>query len=280
VAIFLDGVPLNETDGYADTNVIIPLEIEKVEVIKGPSSVLYGNYASGGTVSYYTIKSGDFTRFRFNLGSFKTTDNSGVIARSSEKLDQVYAFQIYHTDGYRKNSEWNKQNVAGRWTYHMTDKFTGTLGLRAFNSEWDSAGYVPSYMGPKEFVDDGSGEGNGGKNKKFEARIDLNYQINDDSKMMFYAWGNDQDYTRYYLGFLNVPPVADPVNGYRIGGDERYNQRHVWGTGTSYNYDGTINGRKLIFVTGVDYTRESENRERWNLLWGDRSKKRLSIQGL
>ncbi|PXF57899.1 MAG: hypothetical protein C4B58_08285 [Deltaproteobacteria bacterium] len=40
-AIFLDGVPLNEGDGYADTNIVNPEEIERVEVTKGPVSALY-----------------------------------------------------------------------------------------------------------------------------------------------------------------------------------------------------------------------------------------------
>ena len=40
-AIFLDGIPLNEGDGYADTNIINPDEIERVELIKGPASALY-----------------------------------------------------------------------------------------------------------------------------------------------------------------------------------------------------------------------------------------------
>jgi iron complex outermembrane receptor protein len=263
VAIFLDGVPLNETDGYADTNVIIPLEIDHVDVIKGPSSVLYGNYASGGAVSYYTIKSGDFTRLRLNYGSFNTVDTSGVLARSGEKLDQVYAFQVYHTDGYRANSDWDKQNVAARWTYRPTEKLSATLGLRSFHSEWDSAGYVPDYFSPKDWVNDGSGQGNGGKKKRFEARLDVNYELNDDSKLMFYTWANDQDFTRYYVNYMPYAP-----DGTRNSGDERFHQREVWGLGTSYNLDGQIGGRDFVFVAGVDFSRESENRERWNLKWG------------
>jgi len=51
VAIYMDGIPLNEGDGYADTNIVNPEEIERVELIKGPVSALYGNYASAGTGS-------------------------------------------------------------------------------------------------------------------------------------------------------------------------------------------------------------------------------------
>ncbi|NJL59965.1 MAG: Plug domain-containing protein, partial [Desulfobacteraceae bacterium] len=48
-AFFVDGVPLNEStshgDGYADVNSIIPEDIDYIEIIKGPSSALYGQFA-------------------------------------------------------------------------------------------------------------------------------------------------------------------------------------------------------------------------------------------
>ncbi|WDT80317.1 MAG: Plug domain-containing protein [Candidatus Manganitrophus sp.] len=53
-AVFVDGAPLNESnshaDGIADFNIIIPEEIERIEVIRGPFSALYGNYARGGAL--------------------------------------------------------------------------------------------------------------------------------------------------------------------------------------------------------------------------------------
>ena len=48
VAATLDGIALNEAtshaDGYFDLNVVVPLELDKVNVYRGPVSVLQGNY--------------------------------------------------------------------------------------------------------------------------------------------------------------------------------------------------------------------------------------------
>lgn len=59
----LDGISLNEaeghSDGYADTNIIIPLEVESLTVYKGPVSPLYGNFARGGVMAYQTRKGGE-----------------------------------------------------------------------------------------------------------------------------------------------------------------------------------------------------------------------------
>ena len=262
-AIYLDGVPLNETDGYADTNIVIPEEIEMVEVIKGPASALYGNYASAGVVHFMTIKSGDFTRFKARYGSFNTQEAVFSIARTDDKLDQVYTGQLYHTDGYQDNSDWDKQNASGRLTYHFTDKLEATLGMRFFNSTWDAPGYIPEPVydnRPESAVSDV----NGGKKKRVDGRVDVNYTLTENSKILFYGWGYDQDFTRWYQNWIS----SSQQEGSNYG-NERYMQRKVFGTGASYNYLGQILGRDTSLIVGLDYMREDDNRERWNLVVGD-----------
>ncbi|HNW29615.1 MAG TPA: Plug domain-containing protein, partial [Spirochaetota bacterium] len=60
MGVYLDGIPLNEYyghgGGYADPNILIPMELDKVLVYKGPSSALYGNFSRGGTIVYITKK--------------------------------------------------------------------------------------------------------------------------------------------------------------------------------------------------------------------------------
>lgn len=59
IAMQVDGVPLNESaghaDGYADMNIIVPLNIQEIDVYKGPSSVLFGNYANGGSIDRKSV---------------------------------------------------------------------------------------------------------------------------------------------------------------------------------------------------------------------------------
>lgn len=262
-AIFLDGVPLNETDGYADTNTIIPEEIDRVEIVKGPASALYGNYASAGSVAFHTIKSGDFTRAKLRYGSFDTADGVFTLARKEGRLDQVYAAQVYHTDGYQDNSEWNKLNGAGRWTYHFSDQFEATLGLRAFSSSWDSPGYIPEDV-YNDSPTDAVSEVNGGKKDRREARLDMGYRLSDSSKVLLYGWTNTQDFTRWYQNW--VSPAQAPGSNY---GDERFFQRFVYGSGGSYNFLGDIAGREAKLVVGVDWMYERESRERWRLKVGE-----------
>ena len=77
-AIAIDGILLNEgeshADGYADMNVIIPLELDHAEVYKGPSSPLFGNFARGGAVSFHTRKTGEYNEYQMIGGSYETFD--------------------------------------------------------------------------------------------------------------------------------------------------------------------------------------------------------------
>ena len=62
VGMVLDGIPLNEAmshdDGYADLNVVVPLEIGNFEVCRGPVSALYGNFNRGGLIAIETRRGG------------------------------------------------------------------------------------------------------------------------------------------------------------------------------------------------------------------------------
>lgn len=93
--ILLDGVPMNKTDGGSiNWNRIDPENIEKIEVIKGPVSALYGSNGMSGVVNIITkepslLNGGDVsvsygtyntigTRARYNFSKIK--ENKGFFS--------------------------------------------------------------------------------------------------------------------------------------------------------------------------------------------------------
>ena len=257
-AIFLDGIPLNEGDGYADTNIINPDELERVEIVKGPSSVLYGNYASAGSIAYYTKKHVDHNHLKLQYGAHNTYEANFVGGLSSEDWDQVYSIQTYHTDGYQDNSKWDRLNAAARVTRHLTDRLDVRLSLRGFNSDWDA----PGYINEDKFDDDPTqavSETNGGGKDRVEGRVDLDFQLSADSKLLLNVWGYDQEFWRWYANDPTGLPATEVI------GNLRNFKRKVYGAGTSYNFLGTIVQRELSVIIGADYMIEDIGRERWRL---------------
>lgn len=54
VQVFEDGFPVTQPDGLTRTDLTDPHAYSSVDVVQGPSSSLYGNYATGGAINFHT----------------------------------------------------------------------------------------------------------------------------------------------------------------------------------------------------------------------------------
>jgi outer membrane receptor protein involved in Fe transport len=88
VAATLDGIPLNEAmshaDGYFDLNVVVPLELDQVNVYRGPVSVLQGNYNRAGLLELRTRRSGSYAELDVSAGSHGMFDAQAALGRELE----------------------------------------------------------------------------------------------------------------------------------------------------------------------------------------------------
>jgi outer membrane receptor protein involved in Fe transport len=105
VGFYYDGIPLNDNgraDNYSDISILVPLEIESVEITKGPASASYGKGNAAGTTSFQGIKRGTFNRLTLKLGMYKTVDVHGIIAKDFENsfiTSTLFRFTIRHLAG-------------------------------------------------------------------------------------------------------------------------------------------------------------------------------------
>lgn len=58
LVIFEDGFPVTQPDGLSRSDLIDPRAYAAIDVIRGPSSALYGNYATGGALNFRTRPGG------------------------------------------------------------------------------------------------------------------------------------------------------------------------------------------------------------------------------
>ena len=59
VRVLVDGIPLNEPGGVLDLGRITLDDIERIEIVRGPASVLYGSEAVTGVIQLFTRRGGD-----------------------------------------------------------------------------------------------------------------------------------------------------------------------------------------------------------------------------
>ncbi len=68
VRVLVDGVPLNEPGGVLDLGRITLDDVERIEVVRGPASVLYGSEAVTGVIQIFTRTGDGATRVQSELG--------------------------------------------------------------------------------------------------------------------------------------------------------------------------------------------------------------------
>jgi len=79
--VLIDGVPINKSDGgTVNFNLIDPLLVDRMEVVKGPSSALYGGNAIGGVINIISAIPEEKLSGRLKLGYSTYNTMSGNLA--------------------------------------------------------------------------------------------------------------------------------------------------------------------------------------------------------
>lgn len=254
VGVVLDGIPLNEAmshaDGYVDLNVIVPLEIERFTLYKGPVSALYGNFNRAGLMAIETRKRGEYREVDASLGSHSTVDLQGAWGLKLGEGEYLnLAAQHDRTDGFRAQSDDHRSTLAGRWSKRISADLDVALSGRWHEADGDSPGYVTA----AQFAQNPYGKDpramNDGANKHFATlRADVNYALSPDVKLLTFAYTTQQDFTRWF---------SRPVNATTWRQREETYDRNVHGAGTSLNGRTPVAGTLLNWVAGLETFREA-----------------------
>jgi len=107
-ALYIDGVRVDSQDGTSLLGggvpwALIPVsQIERIEVLRGPASAVYGADAMGGVVQIFTRRGqGALTPYlNFGAGSLNTQKTSAGFSGSHDRLDYALGIGYESTDGY------------------------------------------------------------------------------------------------------------------------------------------------------------------------------------
>lgn len=144
VVVLVDGVKLNAPDlSGVDFTTLSLEQIEKIEVIRGGGSVMYGDGAVGGVINIVTRK-GKQTKADLygSYGSFDTLDTSlNASLGNAGTSGSLNAFH-YQTHGYRENSFLDKNQVTGNLAHQFTSALQLQAGFRVHGDEYGLPGPV------------------------------------------------------------------------------------------------------------------------------------------
>jgi outer membrane receptor for ferrienterochelin and colicins len=144
--LMIDGVPENNIIGSNDmAGPAYNLHnVERIEIIWGPASALYGANAFGGVINIITKKGADINGLQFEkgYGSFNTSLDKIMFGINKSKFDIAISGSLYSTDGPKftnRDPNYTASYVNKAYSFTGTISYTGkqsktTLGTRIYDT--------------------------------------------------------------------------------------------------------------------------------------------------
>ena len=150
VLVLVDGNPQYQgIFGHPLGDAYVASDVEKVEIIHGPASFLYGSNAMAGVINIITKKQHD-EGLKVNVGasygSYNTQKYYGTVGYKKDKLSLFASINHDQTDGTRANTDFNINNGYAKVGYEINKKFNliADFSIAKFNANDNGSIYLPA----------------------------------------------------------------------------------------------------------------------------------------
>ncbi|MEO7802509.1 MAG: TonB-dependent receptor [Ginsengibacter sp.] len=159
--LMIDGIPENNIIGSNDmAGPAYSLHnVERLEIIWGPASALYGANAFGGVINIITKKGGDVNGLQYEkgYGSFNTSVDKILFGVKKSKFDVALSGSLYSTDGPKftnRDPNYTASYVDKAYSFNGTISYAAgksktTLGARIYNTPM---GWGTFFNSPTQFL--------------------------------------------------------------------------------------------------------------------------------
>jgi iron complex outermembrane receptor protein len=274
VRLYVDGIPATMPDGQGQTSNIDIASIDRVEVLRGPFSSLYGN-SSGGVINVYTENGADPPELSAGIaaGSYGTyrygAKASGVVDLQKTGMDYVLSTTRFTTEGYRDHSGARKNLVNAKLRFQFDDSSRLTLIANSVDLKADD----PLGLTREQFDAD----------PRSVANVALAYNTRKTVKQsqggLIYERsinaGNDLRAMLYYgerdtVQFQSIPFGLQQSNAGHAGGVIDL-QRKYGGADLRWTSRLALAGKPFTLIGGLSYDEMKENRRGYENFSGNPS---------
>src|ERR1700737_344607 len=214
LALWIDGVPINEpvnghAEGYNDFNVLFPGGVSEFDVIRGPTSALYGNFALAGVVNVRTLERMHGTELTASGGSFGRADLMAMTGfDAGVEGGGVLGARYLHENGFRPHDRSDIGQAHARVVRDIAPGVTLDGGVELYGSKWTSAGFLSEAEFISHQYDIVSNPSDGGYKRRAQERAGLRVVRGDALwRSTLYA-----TQSRWQL-FLTIPPAGGRFEG-------------------------------------------------------------------
>ncbi|HMA90085.1 MAG TPA: TonB-dependent receptor [Burkholderiales bacterium] len=265
--LLVDGIPASMPDGQGQVSHVDLGSTEKIEVLRGPFSVMYGN-AAGGVINIFTQSGSSAPGFAASAegGSFGTWRAGMKAGGRSGNDDWLASTARFETDGYRDHSSARRDDVNSKLRFGLGTPTTVTVVANYFNSP-----EVQDPLGLTRAQLDADRRQAGTNALAFDTRKSvLQNQIGGtlehrfgDNTLSATLYAGDRTLRQYLaipLGAQNAPTSSGGVVDL---------QRSFGGAGLHLSHDAVLAGRPLSLSVGAEYELQDEHRRGFINDFGD-----------
>ena len=157
---------------------------ERVEVLRGPASVLYGSNAMGGVINIVTRKmqeDGVKTNLRAGYGSYNTLETELTNRIRKGRFSSIVSGSYNRTDGHRADMGFEQYGGYAKLGYEMTDNWNlrGDVNVTHFNASYPGPVDAPLLDGDQRIT-----------RGMTSFAVENRYEKTSGAVSFFYNWGN------------------------------------------------------------------------------------------
>ena len=229
IALWVDGVPNNEpvnghAEGYNDWNLLFPQAIRDLDVIKGPVSPVYGNFAFSGVVNVRTVERVDRTTLWVAPGSYGRGEAVLLTGFDHGPNGGVFGLRGLREDGWRPNSGYEMGQAHGRYVHEFSSQVALDAGAELYATTWDSPGFLTDSQYQAHDFNVVQNPTDGGFKRRAQERLSLRVTT---SSSLLWRTTTYATQGRWQL-FLTIPP--EPGSGEGSGSQtEEEDKRYGYG---------------------------------------------------
>jgi iron complex outermembrane receptor protein len=258
VRLYADGIPATSPDGQGQTSNFDLGSAERIEVMRGPFSTLYGN-ASGGVIQIFTEDGPPEPTLTMNgaAGSYGTSRSGLKFGGQSGALNYIGGASHLETTGYRDHSAAEKDLGNAKLKFAPSDDTRVALILNSVRQPaQDPAGLSRAQVeqNPRQ-VDPSVLQFNTRKNVvQNQLGTTVEHRLSGSDSLRFAAYGG----SRQVEQFLAIPIAAQTPatsSGAVVNLDRFY-----YGFDLRWSRATELAGQPFAFTVGSDYDNQKERR--------------------
>ena len=276
VRLYVDGIPATLPDGQGQTSNIDIGSLDRVEILRGPFSALYGN-SSGGVLQAFTASGEGSPRIGYSAagGSFGTWRQGVQASGVQGAVDYLLNASRFRTDGYRAHSAARRDIVNGKLGIALDngDKLTLVLNSVRLDAQ-DPLGLTASQyaLSPRSAA---LAMQYDTRKTVAQTQAGLLYerQLNAQHALRLMAYGGERQTTQ----FQSIPPAAQQ-SPLQAGGVIDL-ARSYGGIDLRWTAALALADRPFDLVAGIGYDSLREQRRGWENYSGSLAAPVLGVQG-